>query len=281
MIRTSLSVKIKHLLYFVFLIIFIKHSHTLDSGFAGIPYVRIPLSIKTVLDLPVIDDCEPDLSKIKKKEIDGFVIVYIQVSESGYVENSAILKCSCEFIRKPVLDAVKKMKFQKFIDNGVPRKAQFMKLFCYQNKKNQIDCVKNEVVFGNLRLPNIVKSVIPKCPNDVILDKSGYSMEISVEHDIYGKVIDTKVIKGNNLILNEQVRIAIEKWVHDPLIISGNPLNMRYKVEIIFKSKSDINADIFYHLDYDEAENSLKSVLELIKKPKCDAKKVTCKKNPF
>jgi hypothetical protein len=50
------------------------------------------------------------------------------------------------------------------------------------------------------------------------------------------------------------------------LIISGYPLKMRYKVKVIFKSKSDINVDVFYQLDYDEAENSLRNILQLIKK---------------
>lgn len=266
MIRNSLSIKIKHLFYCVFLIVFFGQANTNDVCSANISYVNIPLGIKTVLDLTVINNCEPDFSKIRKKEINGFVIVYIQVNEFGNVENAAILKCNCEFLRKPVLDAVKKMKFQKFIDNnGIPKKAQFMKLFCYPNEKNRNDCLKHEVVFGNLRLPNIIKYSNPKCPENIVLDKSSYSMEISVEHDLYGKVIKTKIIKGDNTILNKQAKIAIEKWVHEPLVISGNPLNIRYKVKIVFKSKSDINVDVFYSINYDETENSLINILQLIK----------------
>ena len=235
----------------------------------GKKFIEIPEGIKTVLDQPIIKDFKPNYPKsLFKSGIMDNVIVYINVNKNGKVEKAEILKGRYPSLNEPILNAVKKMKFKPYKENGNFKSVQFIKMFFFPKKYDKIQKIKDEIVFSNLRLPNIIHKVLPEYTESVIQQNISDIIEMDVVHDIYGKVIEAKIVKGKYKVLNDLAITAIKNWVHEPLIISGIPLKMRYKLIIEFnpKNKKNVEIKLLYKLDYKRSYSSLKHILDLVKK---------------
>jgi protein TonB len=87
-----------------------------------------------------------------------------------------------------------------------------------------------------IQMPKLIKRVeplYPKMARDVQIQGD---VVIEAFTDIYGKVVKTRVIRGNPLLKQAAVD-AIRQWVYEPYILNGIPKPVTFTVTIKFRLK--------------------------------------------
>lgn len=87
-----------------------------------------------------------------------------------------------------------------------------------------------------IRMPKLIKRVAPLYPKTAREAQIQGDVVIEAVTDIYGRVIKTRVTKGNPLLKQAAVD-AIRQWIYEPYILNGIPKPVTFTVTIKFKLK--------------------------------------------
>jgi TonB family protein len=85
-----------------------------------------------------------------------------------------------------------------------------------------------------IEYPQIIKRVSPEYPKDAVEKNVQGPVSLSLELDIYGRVISARAFKGPEL-LRAAAEKAIKQWVFAPSIIDGVPRRVKMTVTLNFK----------------------------------------------
>ncbi len=83
------------------------------------------------------------------------------------------------------------------------------------------------------QVPRVIKKVKPVYPEVALKARAKGTVIIEAETDIYGRVIKTRVVSGNPLLV-KAAEEAVRKWVYEPYIINGISKPVRFTVELKF-----------------------------------------------
>jgi hypothetical protein len=231
-------------------------------------YIEIPKGMVTVFDFQMkkaIEYGNPEY--FCEQNIKENVIVYFQVDKNGSVKKSAILKGNNADLNESILKSINERKYNPFIVDDNPVSAQFMEMFFYPKDYDKKSKIREEIVFSNLQLPYVTKWTDPVYPKIAVNKGLADTIKIDVVHDIYGRVIKLRVVQGKHEALINSAKEAIKTWIHQPLVNSGNPLEMKYRVVVKYDPKKKIaNTKILFKLNYEEKCKSLKHLLDLVEK---------------
>jgi protein TonB len=96
---------------------------------------------------------------------------------------------------------------------------------------NEIDPAA--VPVATIRPPRLIKRVNPEYPSIAIVSRVSGKVEIEASTDIYGRVNEARVTRGNAL-LNGAALDAVKKWIYEPYLVNGVPRPVRFTVTITF-----------------------------------------------
>jgi TonB family protein len=82
--------------------------------------------------------------------------------------------------------------------------------------------------------PKLMKKVDPVYPDEA--REAGIEGTVMIEGltDDKGKVVKTKILRGEHEILNNAAVAAVEQWVYEPFIINGKPIGVEFTVTLRF-----------------------------------------------
>lgn len=83
------------------------------------------------------------------------------------------------------------------------------------------------------QVPSLIKKVKPAYPEPARLARIQGRVIIEADTDIYGRVVSTRVISGNPLLIKAALE-AVKQWVYEPYIINGHPKPVRFSVTLTF-----------------------------------------------
>jgi TonB family protein len=99
---------------------------------------------------------------------------------------------------------------------------------------NPPDLTNQAVTRLDIRKPRLIRKVEPLYPKPALLARKEGTVIIEAATDIYGKVINTRIITGHPLLRTAAVE-AVEKWIYEPYIIDGIPKPVIFTVNVTFK----------------------------------------------
>ncbi len=83
------------------------------------------------------------------------------------------------------------------------------------------------------QIPRVIKKVKPDYPDNALKSHVQGKVVIEAKTDIYGRVIEMKVISGNPLLVPAALE-AVKQWVYEPYIINGFPGPVCFAVTLEF-----------------------------------------------
>ena len=89
---------------------------------------------------------------------------------------------------------------------------------------------------GEIKAPRLVRRVEPEYPEIARLVRAAGVVILEATTDIYGRVIDVKVLRSIPL-LDEAAVAAVRQWVYEPLVINGRPRPVAFTVTVNFVLK--------------------------------------------
>ena len=179
-----------------------------------------------------------------KAGIEGVVTLEAKTDKYGRVIDVTVLNSVPE-LDQAAIDAVKQWVYEPMVINGKPRGIIFISTYRFSLKnERQVKSFEGGVTgtdekppvgaIGNIRLPKLIKEVEAIYPEEA--RKAGIEGVIILEVTtvIYGRVIDTKILRGIPL-LDQAARDAVKKWIYEPMIFDGEPRGMIFVATVTFK----------------------------------------------
>jgi protein TonB len=90
------------------------------------------------------------------------------------------------------------------------------------------------VKISQIEMPKLIKRAAPHYPIAARRAHIQGIVKIEASTDIYGRVVNVKVIEGHPLLRNAVVH-AVKQWVYEPYMINGMPKPVKFKVDIHFR----------------------------------------------
>jgi TonB family protein len=190
-----------------------------------------------------VDPVYPD--EAKKAGLEGTVVVEGITDENGNVVDVKILKAAHEILNKAAISALKQWEYRPFIINGKSIPIEFTTTIRFRlDEKDEAITTQEDVKAGVnvdvIDLPDdvelkLIKRVEPKYPKEALRKVIGGKVILEALIDKIGHVIEAKVIKSENEILNNAAIDAVKQWKYEPYKQNGEPKKVRYKVSLTFK----------------------------------------------
>ncbi|HEY1938639.1 MAG TPA: energy transducer TonB [Candidatus Angelobacter sp.] len=197
-----------------------------------------------------------------KNGVQGKVWIQLLISETGDVESADIISGDPDLARA-AQEAMKKWKFKPYIHNGKPVKVNTKMPFDFAFKDKVIDAnappdssanapalptdaasTSGEGSSGNLPHKLRVSSgvaeglklhdVQPIYPPEA--RRAHIQGEVLLQATIGkdGLIHDLKVVKGDDPLLIEAAKGAVEQWRYRPYILKGNPVEVETTIKVVF-----------------------------------------------
>ncbi len=100
--------------------------------------------------------------------------------------------------------------------------------------ETKVDPQAKPIPINQIEMPKLIKRVAPQYPIAPLKAHIQGIVEIEACTDIYGRVVNVKVIRGHRLLRNAAVH-AVKQWVYEPYMINGVPKPVKFTVEIHFR----------------------------------------------
>ncbi|NOR53737.1 MAG: TonB family protein [Candidatus Aminicenantes bacterium] len=165
---------------------------------------------------------------VKKAGIKGVVTLEATTDKYGRVQGVKVLNSVPE-LDQAAIDAVKQWIYEPMIIDGEPRGVMFV-VTCTFRLDEPVRAV------GDIKPPKLIKEVKPVYPKAA--RKAGIKgiVIIEVTTDVYGRVIDTKILKSIP-DLDQAAMDAVKQWVYEPMIIDEKPRGVIFVVTVTFNLK--------------------------------------------
>ncbi len=187
----------------------------------------------------------------KEAGIEGSVTLEATTNKQGRVENVKVLKSVPE-LDQAAIDAVKQWVYEPMVIDGKPHGITFTVTCRFSlDDKNSGKGIEGGVVgtdeippvraVGDIKPPKLIKKVDPVYPAIAKEAKVEGTVILEVTTDIYGMVVNTKVLRSIPL-LDQAAIDAVKQWVYEPEIIGGIPRGMIFTVTCSFKLDEPVRA---------------------------------------
>ena len=169
----------------------------------------------------------------------------------GRVQEVKVLSSIPE-LDQAAIDAVKQWVYEPMLIDGKPHGVTFTITcrFSLDNEKmgktfeggvsgtDQKPAVR---AMGDIKPPKLVKIVEPVYPEIAKQSQVEGVVILEATTDIYGKVINTKVLRSIPL-LDQAAIDAVKQWVYEPMIMDGEPRGVMFTVTCTFKRDEPVRA---------------------------------------
>ena len=185
-------------------------------------------------------------SDLRKKGIQGTVILGFIVNKEGRVANIKVLSSDHELFAEPAVDAVKYWRFEPAEMNGkpvacrvripIPFKIRNSKILEDTNNGQPIESEESVYELNSVtKPPKPVKQSAPKYPQD--LRKKGIQGTVTLRFIVSkdGKVVNVTVLSSDHELFEEPAVDAVKKWRFEPAEKNGKPVACRVRIPIPFK----------------------------------------------
>jgi len=95
------------------------------------------------------------------------------------------------------------------------------------------DNVSQAIQIATIQQPKLIKRVEPQFPSVALKAHIQGTVVINATTDIYGRVVNARVINGHPLLRQAAVA-AIKQWVYEPYILNGVPRPVKFTVVVRF-----------------------------------------------
>jgi TonB family protein len=202
---------------------------------------------KNVKPPKLIKQVEPIYpEEARKAGIEGVVTLEATTDKYGRVQDVKVLNSIPE-LDQAAIDAVKQWVYEPMVIDGKPYGVTFISTYRFRlDKKRSGKSFEGEVTkadkkppvpaVGKIKPPKLIKQVEPIYPEEARKVGMEGVIIIEVTTDVYGRVIDTKILRGIP-VLDQAARDAVKQWVYEPKIIDEKPRGMIFLVTITFKLK--------------------------------------------
>lgn len=99
--------------------------------------------------------------------------------------------------------------------------------------KREVDANAQSLQLRSVELPRLIKCVAPHYPEVARKAKVQGTVELRAVTDIYGKVVEVRVIEGHMLLRSAALQ-AVKQWIYEPYVINGLPKPVTFTVEVNF-----------------------------------------------
>jgi TonB family protein len=165
----------------------------------------------------------------------------------GRVQEDVKVLNSVPELDQAAIDAVKQWVYEPMVIDGKPYGVTFTSTFRFSLKNERsgksfeggvtrADKKPPVPAVGNIKPPKLIKQVEPIYPREA--RKAGIAGVIIIEvtTDVYGRVIDTKILRGIP-VLDQAARDAVKQWIYEPMIIDEKPRGVIFIVTLTFRLK--------------------------------------------
>jgi TonB family protein len=193
-----------------------------------VPYDKAPDAIKKV---------QPKYPAAASKDsIEGTVWLKVWIDETGTVAQVNVVKSNAERFDEPAITAAKQWTFKPAMKDGKPVALWVTIPFRFKLQERENDKlvplpgtieVKQKPPAEDLKVdkdPEAIKQVNPKYPEQAFQDGIEGTVWMKMWIDATGNVVEAKVSKTDNDVLNEAAIVAGKQWKFRPALLNGNPV---------------------------------------------------------
>lgn len=190
--------------------------------------------------LKSVDPVYPE--EARKAGIEGTVVVEATTDERGRVQSVRVLK-SIPMLDKAAIDAVKQWVYEPMVIDGEPKGITFTTTCRFSLESEKMGKAIEQGITGtkpavravkDIQPPKLIKIIDPVYPEDARKAKIEGVVILEATTDIYGKVIDTKILRSIPE-LDQAAMDAVKQWIYEPMIIEGEPRGVTFTVTCTFK----------------------------------------------
>jgi TonB family protein len=183
----------------------------------------------------VIKQVPPSYPEGAKKEgLEGMLLLKVWIDESGKVSNATVQQSDAKVFESSALAAVKQWTFKPAILNGKPvavwvsipfrfklgdkEKKQSAPAFMKKQHNPPADDLKPD------KEPETLNQVNPKYPEKAMQEGIEGTVWTKMWIDESGSVVEAKIVKTDNEVLNEAALNATRQWKFKPAVLKGKPV---------------------------------------------------------
>lgn len=171
----------------------------------------------------------------REKQLQGQVMVKVQVSETGDVETAEATSGDPIFT-KAAIEAAKKWKFKPFIRNGNPETVYTLIPFNFAFADNVADTKPPQRVRVSSGVSSglLIHKVSPAYPPDA---RSAHVQGTVLLQALIGKdgrIIDLHVITGDPMLSPAAIG-AVQQWRYKPYLLAGEPVEVETQIQVNFQ----------------------------------------------
>jgi len=190
--------------------------------------------------LKSVDPVYPE--EARKAGIEGTVVVEATTDERGRVQSVRVLK-SIPMLDQAAIDAVKQWVYEPMVIDGEPKGITFTTTCRFSLESEKMGKAVEQGITGtkpavravkDIHPPKLLKGVKPVYPEEARKAKIEGVVILEVTTDIYGQVIDTKILRSIPE-LDQAAMDAVKQWIYEPMIIDGEPRGVTFTVTCTFR----------------------------------------------
>ena len=197
------------------------------------PPPAAPGDSTTLEPIKTVKATYPD--EAREKQLQGQVMVKIQVSETGDVESVEVLSGD-PVLAKAAVEAAKKWKFKPFIRNGKPVGVATKIPFDFAFSGNVSDAKPPERVRISAGVSSglLIHKVSPIYPVEARRAHIQGTVILQAEISKEGRIANLRLISGPPELASAAIG-AVQQWRYRPYLLMGEPVVVQTEVQVNFQ----------------------------------------------